>query len=83
MTARLASKKCALMRDFDPAIIRAQCAADPVKIAREIVRAKIAAELKATIRDAEAEANRLGALRRRGEYSDAVIRLARAHDYEI
>jgi hypothetical protein len=32
------------MRDIDPSIIRAQCAADPVKIAREIVRAKIDAE---------------------------------------
>jgi CRISPR-associated endonuclease Cas1 len=42
------------MRDMDPAIIRAQCAADPVKVARQIVRAKIAAELKATILDAEA-----------------------------
>ena len=32
----------------------------------------------------EAEANRLRALRRRGElYCGAVIRLARAHDYEI
>ena len=28
------------MRDIDPSIVRAQCAADPVKIAREIVRAK-------------------------------------------
>ncbi len=37
------------MRDIDPSIVRAQCAADPVKIAREIVRAKIGAELKATI----------------------------------
>ena len=42
------------MRDIDPTIIRAQCAADPVKVAREIVRAKTAAELKATILDAEA-----------------------------
>ena len=42
------------MRDIDPSIIRAQCAADPVKIAREIVRAKIGAELNATIPDAEA-----------------------------
>ncbi len=32
------------LRDVGPAIIRAQCAADPVAIAREIVRAKIAAE---------------------------------------
>ena len=42
------------MRDIDPSIIRAQCAADPVKIAREIVRAKIGAELNATIPDAKA-----------------------------
>jgi hypothetical protein len=42
------------MRDIDPSIIRAQCAADPVKVAREIVRAKINAELKATIPDAAA-----------------------------
>jgi hypothetical protein len=31
------------MRDIDPAIIRAQCAADPVRMAREIIRAKIEA----------------------------------------
>jgi CRISPR-associated endonuclease Cas1 len=42
------------MRDIDPSIIRAQCAADPVKVAREIVRAKIGAELKATILDVKA-----------------------------
>jgi CRISPR-associated endonuclease Cas1 len=42
------------MRDIDPSIIRAQCAADPVKVAREIVRAKIDAELKATVPDPEA-----------------------------
>jgi CRISP-associated protein Cas1 len=40
------------MRDIDPAIIRAQCAADPVGVAQEIVRAKIGAELKSTISDA-------------------------------
>src|SRR5271166_6786036 len=34
------------LRDVGPAIIRAQCAADPVQVAREIVRAKIAAEAK-------------------------------------
>jgi CRISP-associated protein Cas1 len=39
------------MRDIDPSIIRAQCAADPVRVAREIVRAKIGAELNATIPD--------------------------------
>ena len=32
------------LRDVGPAIIRAQCAADPVRIARAIVRAKIAAD---------------------------------------
>jgi CRISPR-associated endonuclease Cas1 len=37
-----------------PSIIRAQCAADPVRIAREIARAKISAELNATIPDDEA-----------------------------
>src|ERR1700722_5840872 len=42
------------LRDIDPSIIRAQCAADPVKIAREIVRAKIDAELNTTIPDARA-----------------------------
>jgi CRISPR-associated endonuclease Cas1 len=46
------------MRDIDPMIIRAQCAADPVQIAREIVRAKIAAELKATVPEAEARRHR-------------------------
>jgi CRISPR-associated endonuclease Cas1 len=48
------AKTMTRLRDIDPSIIRAQCAADPVKIAREIVRAKVAAELKATILDAEA-----------------------------
>jgi CRISPR-associated endonuclease Cas1 len=42
------------IRDIDPSIIRAQCAADPVNIAREIVRAKIGAELNAAVADAEA-----------------------------
>jgi CRISP-associated protein Cas1 len=46
------------MRDIDPSIIRAQCAADPVKVAREIVRAKIAAELNATVRDGETRQRR-------------------------
>ncbi len=41
-------------------IIRVQCAADPAKIAREIVQAKIAAELKATIPDAEARRREAG-----------------------
>jgi CRISPR/Cas system-associated endonuclease Cas1 len=40
------------IRDIDPSIIRAQCAADPVRIAREIVRMKIGAELKVTVPDA-------------------------------
>jgi CRISPR/Cas system-associated endonuclease Cas1 len=35
------------LRDVGPAIIRAQCAADPVFIAREIVQAKIAADKSA------------------------------------
>jgi CRISPR-associated protein Cas1 len=48
------SKTMTRMLDVDPSIVRAQCAADPVKIAREIVRAKIAAELKATTLDAAA-----------------------------
>ena len=34
------------VRDVGPAIIRAQCAADPVRVAREIIRAKIAEEAK-------------------------------------
>jgi CRISPR/Cas system-associated endonuclease Cas1 len=34
------------LRDVGPAIIRSQCAADPVQVAREIVRAKIAADAK-------------------------------------
>ena len=42
------------MRDIDPSIIRAQCAADPVKMAREIVRAKIEAGLKFTVMEADA-----------------------------
>jgi CRISPR-associated endonuclease Cas1 len=45
------TKTLTRMRDIDPSIIRAQCAADPVKLAREIVRAKIDAELKVTIPD--------------------------------
>ena len=39
------------MRDIDPMIIRAQCAADAVWMAREIVRAKIEASLKFTVRE--------------------------------
>ncbi len=59
------------MRDIDPSIVRAQCAADPAKIAREIVRAKIGAELKATIPDAEAR-------RREFEEWDIKLNLARS-----
>jgi CRISP-associated protein Cas1 len=33
-----------MLRDVGPAIIRAQCRADPVQLAREIVRSKIAAD---------------------------------------
>jgi CRISP-associated protein Cas1 len=54
------------MRDIDPSIIRAQCAADPIRVAREIVKAKIGAELKATIPDAGA---------RRHEFTDWDIKL--------
>src|SRR6516165_6806341 len=42
------------MRDIDPAIIRAQCAAHPVKMAREIVGQKIEAGLEYTVKDAGA-----------------------------
>jgi CRISPR-associated endonuclease Cas1 len=48
------TKTMTQLRDIDPSIVRAQCAADPVKIAREIVRAKIYAELNATVPDAGA-----------------------------
>jgi CRISPR-associated endonuclease Cas1 len=48
------------VRDIDPSIIRAQCAADPVKMAREIVSAKIEAGLKFTIKDAEARRGTAG-----------------------
>jgi hypothetical protein len=34
------------LRDVGPAIIRAQCAADPVQVAREIVKAKLAADAR-------------------------------------
>ena len=42
------------MRDIDPAIIRAQCAADPIAMAREIVRAKIGAGPRFTVKEADA-----------------------------
>src|SRR5271165_1465175 len=48
------AKTMTRMRDIDPAIIRAQCAADPVKMAREIVKAKIEAGLKFTVKEADA-----------------------------
>jgi CRISP-associated protein Cas1 len=34
------------LRDVGPAIIRAQCAADPVQVAREILRTKLAADVE-------------------------------------
>ena len=48
------TKTMTRMRDIDPMIIRAQCAADPVRMAREIVGAKIEAGLKFTVKDADA-----------------------------
>jgi CRISP-associated protein Cas1 len=39
-----AAESAATMPDIDPAVIRAQCAADAVGIAREVVRAKVEAE---------------------------------------
>jgi hypothetical protein len=48
------TKTMTRMRDIDPMIIRAQCAADPVKMAREVVRAKIEASLKFTVKQADA-----------------------------
>jgi CRISPR-associated endonuclease Cas1 len=47
------TKTMTRMRDIDPMIIRAQCAADPVKMAREIVRAKIEAGLSLTVNEAD------------------------------
>src|SRR3984957_7404905 len=35
-----------MLRDVGPAVIRAQCAADPVHVAREILRTKIAAGVR-------------------------------------
>jgi hypothetical protein len=40
------------MSDVDPMIVRAQCAADPVRMAREIVHTKIEAGLKSTVKGA-------------------------------
>ena len=40
----LEARSAETLRDIGPALIRAQCAADPVQVAREIVRAKIAAD---------------------------------------
>src|SRR5271166_4260283 len=59
------------MRAIDPMIIRAQCAADPVKVAREIVRAKIEAGLKFTVNDADAR-------RRAAEEWGAKLQVARS-----
>ena len=42
----LEARSAETLRDVGPAIIRAQCAADPVQVAREIVRAKIAADIE-------------------------------------
>ena len=52
LQSALEAVDAASIPDIDPAVIRAQCAADAVGIAREIVRAKI-----------EAEAAHVGALR--------------------
>jgi hypothetical protein len=71
------AKTMTRMRDIDPAIIRAQCAADPVRVAREIVRAKIGAELKATILDAEARQARI---RRMGHQIEFRSKRRRNHD---
>jgi CRISP-associated protein Cas1 len=43
----LEARSAETVRDTSPALIRAQCAADPVQVAREIVRAKIAADVRA------------------------------------
>jgi CRISP-associated protein Cas1 len=53
--------------DTDPAVIRAQCAANPVAIARELVRAKIECELQATMRDKQARVCRFAEWRVRIE----------------
>jgi CRISPR associated protein Cas1 len=42
------------IRDIDPATIRAQCAADPIRMAREIVTTKIEAGLRLTVKEADA-----------------------------
>src|SRR5271157_1738292 len=42
----LEARSAETLRDTGPALIRAQCGADPVQVAREIVRAKIAADAK-------------------------------------
>jgi hypothetical protein len=44
LQSALEAVDAATIPDIDPAVIRAQCAADPIGIAREIVRAKIEAE---------------------------------------
>jgi CRISPR/Cas system-associated endonuclease Cas1 len=42
----LEARSAETLRDVGPAIIRAQCATDPVRIAREVIRAKIAADIE-------------------------------------
>jgi CRISP-associated protein Cas1 len=42
----LEARSAETLRDVGPAIIRAQCATDPVQIAREVIRAKIAADIE-------------------------------------
>jgi CRISP-associated protein Cas1 len=42
----LEARSAETLRDVGPAIIRAQCAADPARIAREVIRAKIAADIE-------------------------------------
>src|SRR5277367_1985317 len=44
ITSALEAKDGETLRDTGPALIRAQCAADPVAVARAIVRAKIEAD---------------------------------------
>src|SRR5271165_3359648 len=80
------TKTMTRMRDIDPAIIRAQCAADPVKMAREIVRAKIDAGLKFSVKEADARKRtaeewraRLGAARTVSEIMIVESRAAAAY----
>jgi CRISP-associated protein Cas1 len=50
LQSALEAVDAATIPDIDPAVIRAQCAADAVGIAREIVRAKIEAEIAHIVR---------------------------------